>query len=217
MSCLHVDSVIKSFGSGMILSDIFISCEKGEIVGLVGRNGSGKSTLLKIIFGSLNADSKFVKVDGKLIKRLSDARGMITYLPQHNFLPHNLTVEKSLSLLCAKAEFRIVSNHELIHPLINKIPNQLSSGERRLVEILAIIFSSAKYVLLDEPFNGVAPIFKENIRTVIKEQSKNKGFIITDHDYRNVLDISTRLVLLHEGSTIAVQNKEDLARYYLPE
>jgi len=70
--------------------------------------------------------------------------------------------------------------------------------------------------LLDEQFNGVAPIFKEEIKAIIKEQSANKGFIITDHDYRNVFDISTRLILLHDGSTIAVRNKEDLARYYLP-
>ena len=53
MNNLHVDSVIKSFGTRQVLTDIYVSCTKGEIIGLLGRNGSGKSTLLKIIFGSL--------------------------------------------------------------------------------------------------------------------------------------------------------------------
>ncbi|HNX67070.1 MAG TPA: ATP-binding cassette domain-containing protein [Bacteroidales bacterium] len=217
MSGLHVDSVMKSFGSAMILSDVFISCEKGEIVGLVGRNGSGKSTLLKIIFGSLRADSRFVRVDDKIINGISDVKGMISYLPQHGFLPHNLTVARSLSLLCGKTDFQAVAGHKLIYPLLNKTPHQLSSGERRIVEIFSILFSSARYVLIDEPFNGVAPIFKEEIKAIIKERSTSKGFIITDHDYRNVLDISTRLILLHEGSTTAINNREDLVRFYLPE
>lgn len=201
----------------MILSDVFISCDKGEIVGLVGRNGSGKSTLLKIIFGSLRADSKFVRADDKIINGISDAKGIISYLPQHNFLPHNLSVEKCLALLCNKSGFPIVTNHKLIRPLLNKSSHQLSSGERRIVEIFAIIFSSASYVLIDEPFNGVAPIYKDDIKDVIRDQAKGKGFIITDHDYRNILDVSTRLVLLHDGSTMAVKNKEELSKFYLPQ
>jgi len=201
----------------MILSDVFISCDKGEIVGLVGRNGSGKSTLLKIIFGSLRAESRFVRVNDKIINGLADVKGIISYLPQQNFLPHNLSVKKSLSLMCDKNGYLFATNHKLIHPLLNKTPHQLSSGERRIVEIFAIIFSSARYVLIDEPFNGVAPILKEEIKAIIKEQSANKGFIITDHDYRNIFDISTRLVLLHDGSTTAIKNREDLARFYLPE
>jgi energy-coupling factor transporter ATP-binding protein EcfA2 len=62
MSRLHVDSVIKSLNYKQVLTDVYLYCEKGEILGILGRNGSGKSTLLKIIFGSLYAERKFVKV-----------------------------------------------------------------------------------------------------------------------------------------------------------
>jgi lipopolysaccharide export system ATP-binding protein len=63
MSGLHVDSVRKDFGIRRVLNDVFLSCEVGEIVGLLGRNGSGKSSLLKIVFGSCAADYKFVSID----------------------------------------------------------------------------------------------------------------------------------------------------------
>jgi ABC-type multidrug transport system ATPase subunit len=58
---MQVDSVMKAFGTKQVLTDVFLTCDQGEIIGLLGRNGSGKSTLLKIIFGSLAADQKFVK------------------------------------------------------------------------------------------------------------------------------------------------------------
>jgi ABC-type lipopolysaccharide export system ATPase subunit len=71
--------------------------------------------------------------------------------------------------------------------------------------------------LIDEPFNGIAPIYKEVIKEMIREQSKNKGFIITDHDYRNILDLSTRIVLIHDGGTKEIKNKEELEFWgYIP-
>lgn len=216
MSCLHVDSVTKSFGSKMILSDIFISCKQGEIVGLLGRNGCGKSTLLKIIFGSLQADNKFIRAGDRIINSLPDTRGKISYLPQNSFLPDNITVKKAISYFCNKTSFEIIAGNELIKPLLYKRTSHLSSGERRLTEIFMIIFSDAKYTLIDEPFNGVAPIYKDEIKKLIKEKSAYKGFIITDHDYRNILDVSTRIVLLDEGTTHMINNAEELKSHYLP-
>lgn len=82
MCKLHVDSVIKNFGNRQVLTDVFISCRKGEITGLLGRNGSGKSTLLKIIFGSLPADNKFIKIGYRTVTGLFDNRNLIKYLPR---------------------------------------------------------------------------------------------------------------------------------------
>ena len=99
MSKLHVDSVIKSYDTKQILTDIFISCEPGEIVGLLGKNGSGKSTLLKIIFGSLHADRKFVRIGNKLISGMYDNRKLLKYLPQDNFLPNHIKVKKIIEMM----------------------------------------------------------------------------------------------------------------------
>lgn len=65
-SLLEIDSVIKSYDDRQVLTDIYLKCETGDILGVLGRNGSGKSTLLKILFGVLPADSKFIRIDGKV-------------------------------------------------------------------------------------------------------------------------------------------------------
>jgi len=213
MNKLHADSILKTYGNRQILSDVYISCEKGEIVGLLGRNGVGKSTLLEIIFGSVKADNKFIKIDNKYIKGILDNENLIKYLPQKNFLPNHIKISTIIKLFCDKKNASIIINNHLIKPLLNKKNKQLSGGEKRIVEIFLIVLSSAKYILMDEPFNAVAPIYKEEIKDLIIKQSKNKGFIITDHDYRNILNISTRTVLIKDGSTKEIKNNNELITY----
>jgi len=196
MNDLYVDSVTKSFGIRQILTDIFITCKKGEIIGLLGRNGAGKSTLLKIIFGSMSADYKYIRIGNKQIDGLYDNRQLINYLPQHGFLPNHLKIGKIISLFCNKQNADLIIANEHIRPLINKKSKALSGGEKRLVEIFLITYSDAAYILIDEPFNGIAPVYKDEIKSIIKEHSSSKGFIITDHDYRNILDIATKTILI---------------------
>ncbi len=217
MSLLHVDSVIKSFNTRQVLTDVFVACQKGEIIGLLGRNGTGKSTLLKIIFGSLQADNKFVRVGNKIITRLSDNKKIIKYLPQESFLPNNLKIKTIIDIFCDKTKAELMKKHHLILPMLNKKSKQLSGGEQRLLEVLLITYSEAMFTLLDEPFNGIAPIYKESIKDLIEQQSVDKGFIITDHDYRNILDIATRIIIIHDGGTKEIKNKDELRKCgYIP-
>lgn len=217
MSNLHVDSVMKNYGRRQLLTDIYLNCEQGEIVGLLGRNGSGKSTLLEIIFSSKSADGKFIRIGDKVIKNLSNAHNLIKYLPQDSFLPNHLKVRKIISVFSDGQNEAIIKEHSLIVPMLNKKCYELSGGEKRLLEIYLIIYSNAKYVLIDEPFNGIAPLYKESIKNLIREQSKNKGFIITDHDYRNILDLATKVILLHDGGTKEITEIEELKFWgYIP-
>lgn len=212
MSGLHIDSVIKNYGDQLILSDIFIKLQKGEIIGLLGRNGSGKSTLLKIIFGSISADRKFVKLENHIVNSVFDSKNGICYLPQHHFLPDHVKIKTLIGLFCKDAHS--VEKHDLIKNKLHKNVKALSGGERRIVEIILSIHSGADYILLDEPFNGIAPLHKELIKSmIIAAASKNKGFIITDHDYRNILDIATRNILLHDGYARTIKCLEELKKY----
>jgi lipopolysaccharide export system ATP-binding protein len=218
MTKMHVDSVIKSFGSKQVLTDIFIACEKGEIIGLLGRNGSGKSTLLKVIFGSIMADSKFVRIGDKLIGGVFDNRELLKYLPQDGFLPSHVKVNRMIYLFCDRIAANEIRNHKLVQKWLDKKPPDLTTGQKRLLEVLLIIHSKAKYILIDEPFKGVAPLYREEIKKYIKQHAQEKGFIITDHDYRNILDVATKTVLIHDGGTRIIENKEELKLWgYIPE
>ena len=207
---LHVDSVIKSFRNNNVLTDIYLSCKPGDIVGLLGRNGSGKSTLLKIIFGSLTADNKYIKVDSKVVSKLFENFNQIKYLPQDNFLPKDISIKKILSLYSDEIDATKLKNDPFTSRFLKKKVRQLSGGEKRIIEILLIVYSNARYLLLDEPFNGVAPINIEDIKRKIREQSKTKGIILTDHDYRNIIDVSNRIILLSDGGIKEIKDHKEL-------
>lgn len=214
---LHADSIVKNYGLRTVLTDIYISCEKGEIVGLLGRNGCGKSTLLKIIFGSLKAESRFVKIDDRQLHGLHDGYKYIRYLPQDGFLPDHLKICTIIELFCEKTNIETVRNHPRIIPVLNKKCKELSSGERRFFEVLLMIYSDAEFVLIDEPFNGLSPICVDEIKELLKLESARKGLIITDHNYRQLIDTVTRIVLIHDGATRNANDKDDLRMWgYIP-
>lgn len=219
MSGLHIDSVLKSFDGRSILTDVYLSCQPGEIVGLFGRNGSGKSTLLKIIFSSLAAEQRYVSVDGQQVRNLRDGRGLLKYLPQDSFLPDHIRIGKVLDLFCSPAEAAAISTHPFIEPWLNKKAGMLSGGEKRLLEVTLVIHSHARYVLIDEPFNGIAPLYTEDIKEMIRAQAAaGKGFIVTDHNHRNIIDVATRMALIHDGAVRRIDHPEALTYWgYLPE
>lgn len=217
MNGLHVDSVTKSFDGKQILTDVYLGCKKGEIVGLLGLNGSGKSTLLQIIFGARKADTKFIRIDDKVITGSTKTTNPIKYLPQNHFLPKHLKVSTLIKLFCTPENGVRIKSHPVINISLHKKPLQLSGGERRLLEVLLLIYSNSEYTLLDEPFNGIAPVYKDEIKSLLKKQSREKGFIITDHDYRNILDVATRIILIHDGATKHIKNKDELIQWgYIP-
>jgi ABC-type multidrug transport system ATPase subunit len=218
MTGLHVDSVRKEIGERQILNDVFISCKTGEIVGLLGRNGSGKSTLLKIIFGTVTAEHKFVSIDGVQIRSLYDNRNRLQYLPQDSYLPNHIKIRSLINCFCTAENAAVLMENSLVKPFLQKKTEQLSGGERRMIEILFMLHSGATYLLFDEPFNGISPLHIEILKDLIKTHAKDKGFIITDHDYRNVMDISSRIVLMSDGNTRAIKEFNDLIDFgYLPQ
>jgi ABC-type multidrug transport system ATPase subunit len=210
---LHVDSVRKEFGEKRILNDVFISCKEGEIIGLLGRNGSGKSSLLKIIFGSVTADYKFVSVDDKKTKGLFSTRNVIHYLPQDSCLPGHVKIKTLISCFCNTVDANRMMGSDFIRPLLSKKVKQLSTGERRIVEIYMLLYSTAKFLLLDEPFNGIAPLHVQVIKDLIREIGKDKGIIITGQDYRNVIDLSARIILMRAGNTRAIKEISELVEF----
>ncbi|WP_051605562.1 ATP-binding cassette domain-containing protein [Sediminibacter sp. Hel_I_10] len=210
MNKLHVDSVTKSYDNKVILSDVFISCVKGEIKGLIGRNGSGKSTLLKIIFGTEKSDYKFVRIGNEVIKNVSDGRNLINYLPQNNFLPNNISIKTLISLFLQKNNRKAVLENEYVKPLLHQRNQNLSGGEKRIIEILLIIHSEAQFILLDEPFNGVSPIVRDYIIKYIRSMKSSKGFIITDHDYEHIIDLADSILYLQSGILKELKDKSEL-------
>lgn len=213
---LEVDSVQKSFDNKSILSDVYFKCETADIIGLLGRNGSGKSTLLKIIFGIEHADSKFVRIDGIVKNKITHLFKEISYLSQDNFIPNHFTVSKAISLTIDKNRSNVFYEDKIIQTLKDKKIINLSSGELRYLEIKLILSNTSQFAFLDEPYNGLSPIMIEKVNLLLQEYSKQKGIIITDHNYENVIKVSTKLALMQDGKMHHLKDKSELVtRGYL--
>lgn len=207
---LEIDSIQKYFDQKVVLSDVYLKCKTGEIIGLLGRNGSGKSTLLKIIFGILSADNKFVRVNGKVLFKTNDLLNEISYLPQEDFIPSSFSVKNTIQLSIDKNKIIDFCQDDFINSIKHKKINHLSGGELRYLEIKLILSNSSKFVLLDEPYNGLSPIMIDKINQLIVENSNKKGIIITDHNYENVIKISSKLILMKEGKAFHLKDKNEL-------
>lgn len=208
----EIDSVQKHYGERSILTDVHLKCQTGEVIGLLGRNGSGKSTLLQIMFGTNDAE-KFIRIDGRICEHPYKTPGLIAYLPQHDLIPKYLSVKQAIELYIPKAARAAFTDDELLRPLYKHNSASLSGGEKRYLEVKLLLHSPAHFVLLDEPFNGVAPVVVEQIKLMIQNKSLEKGILLSDHDYRNVLAISTHCLILHQGSIKQAADKEDLVRW----
>lgn len=207
---LEVDSVYKTYDKKTILSDIYLKCETGNIIGVLGRNSTGKSTLLKIIFGTLHAENKFVRIDYKIRKHAYEHTNEIVYLPQDNFIPKNFKVSKAINLFVDKDKAFELQNDDFIAKIYNQRINQLSGGELRYLEIMLCLCNNAKFTLLDEPYNGLSPILIKKINEQIVKFSRERGIILTDHNYRNVLEITNQLYLIKDCSIKKLKSKDDL-------
>lgn len=208
---LEFDGIEFGYTENPLLSGVYVKCETGRISGLLGRNGSGKSTLLKIVFGSLHADVKSVRVDGEYISSPAFSNRTVAYLPQDSFIPSFLTLKQILNLYKIRVE--VVTNPfpELVE-LLNKKKEELSGGTLRLFENLITLYSPSPFCFFDEPFSGLAPIMIDRlIECMLKEKNK-KGILITDHLHRHVTNISDDLYVLTNGRTYVVKGKEDLIR-----
>lgn len=209
-SVLEVDSVQKHYNEKIIISDVYLKCQTGDIIGILGRNGSGKSTFLKIIFGIEAADFKFVRVNGVVKSKTSDLLNEISYLPQENFIPNSFSIKKTIILSIAKDKIQDFCADEMIRSILAKKIKHLSGGELRYLEIKLILNNASKFVLLDEPYTGLSPIMIDKVNDLITEMSSRKGIIITDHNYENVIKVSAKLSLMKEGKLHHLKHKNDL-------
>ena len=209
---LEADSILFEIGTRRILSDIYFKCETGKITGILGRNGAGKSCLMNIVYGTLTAQSKSVRVDRIFIEQPFKRPDLLMYLPQFNFIPKALTVKRIFS------DFNLdLREFEQDFPEFGLKSSctikDLSGGERRLIEIYIIIRARARFAMLDEPFSHLGPLQIERIKEILLREKQTKAFLITDHIFREVAGICENLYILNEGKLHLVKDSKDIENH----
>jgi lipopolysaccharide export system ATP-binding protein len=212
LSTLKVDSVQLEFDDRKILQDVWLHCKQGEIIGLLGRNGCGKSSLLRIIFGSLKPAYKHVSIDDVFIKK-GYYHQRIAYLPQHSYLPDGIKISSLAKMLVDERLWDDFAAYAIYTDNRDKKISELSGGQRRQLEMLMIVHNRADFILLDEPFTHISPVQADEFKITIRKCAMIKGIILTDHQYYNILDVSDKIILLHNGTTRHITSNDELVSY----
>lgn len=224
MSILSVRHLSKSYRSRKVVSDVSLTVQSGETIGLLGANGAGKTTSFYMIVGLVPSDNGTIHLDNREISRLSmDERSHLGlgYLPQEASVFRKLTVEENIMAILetrlpdnpdkAKQRLELLLQEFHIAHLRDNLGMSLSGGERRRLEIARALASEPRFLLLDEPFAGIDPISINDIQRLIHRLCDHGiGILITDHNVRETLGICDRAYVVHDGKILAEGNTEQI-------
>ena len=233
---LNIVSLRKSYRKRLVIRDVSMHLNRGEVVALLGPNGSGKTTCFYSIAGLVTPEGGQVILNGRDVSRLPmyrRARLGIGYLPQETSIFRGMNVENNIMAVLELSKLDKRARYDRLEELLNEFSIghlrqtpalALSGGERRRVEIARCLASDPKYLLLDEPFAGVDPVAVGEIRELVSALKKRGlGVLITDHNVRETLEIVDRAYILHDGkvlmsgTTDEIVNDKNVKRVYLGE
>ncbi len=220
---LAVVSIGKRYDKRVVLRDVSLSVDRGEVVGLLGPNGAGKTTCFYSIMGLAMPDQGRIMLDGQDVTGLPMYRRAalgLGYLPQETSIFRGLTVEQNimavLEVVESDADARAARLEQLLDEFsiarLRAAPAMaLSGGERRRCEIARALAATPSIMLLDEPFAGIDPISISDIRDLVRHlKDRDIGVLITDHNVRETLDIVDRACIIYDGRVLFEGTPEDL-------
>jgi lipopolysaccharide export system ATP-binding protein len=231
---LRVEKLRKSYSKKLVIRDVSLSLDQGEVVALLGPNGSGKTTTFYAIAGLIHTEGGHIYIDERDVTSLPMYRRAklgIGYLPQEMSIFRGLSAEDNIMAILEISEPSRARRRERLEQLLSEFSIEhlrrapalaLSGGERRRVEIARCLAANPRYLLLDEPFAGVDPISVGDIRHLVADLKKRGiGVLITDHNVRETLEIVDRAYILHDGRVLMsgsprdVVENENVRRVYL--
>ena len=211
---LRVTGVNTFYDKSHILNDVSLDVREGEIVALLGRNGAGKSTFLKTLTGLVRPASGKIEFAGRDIAGLPApdiARSGVGYVPQGRGLFAGMTVAENLALgrLARKTdgsngvvwdEARIFEYFPLLKERMDVPADYLSGGEQQMAAVARALSGNVKLLLLDEPFEGLAPSVVAELFGVFDQLRRHASIVIVEHNLDLVLALADRVFVLERGA-----------------
>jgi branched-chain amino acid transport system ATP-binding protein len=207
-SLLEVERVNTFYGDSHILFDVSLEVGRNEVVALLGRNGAGKTTTLRTIMGVLAPRSGTIRLEGKPIQALPPyaiARMSMQLVPEERAIFGQLTVEENLRLaaLTAARPWSIERIYEFFPRLKERRRSsgrQLSGGEQQMLAIARALIRDAQVILLDEPFEGLAPLIVRDLVRVSRElAAQGRTILVVEQNVVAALSFSDRVYILNNG------------------
>ena len=235
-SILQLDKISLKFGRKMILENLNLNLNNGQILGLLGPNGVGKSTIFNIITGLISPDFGSVIIDSKIVNQYPiyqrTLRFKIGFVPQHGGYFHDLTVYENLKAIAEITLDNVSFRNEKIDSLISKFELDpirdikaefLSGGQKKKLVIAIALISDPKILLLDEPFAALDVMTIKTLQEIIVnlQSFNNISVVLCDHQARDLLACVDTAAIIHNGKVVAqgtptnlIQNIEAKNAYF---
>jgi branched-chain amino acid transport system ATP-binding protein len=209
---LELRGVDVSIGAVSILRGVELDVGAGQFVGLIGRNGAGKTTLMRAVMGLLPAKAGTVSFDGAALARVPThrrARLGLGYMPEDRRLVPTLTVEENvLAPAWAAGRDDAAARLSQVYAMIPEVEAfrarrglQLSGGQQKLVALARALMSGTRLLLLDEPFEGVAPVLARRLAEVISGlRAQGLSILLTESDLSHSRDLLDRVYRIDRGA-----------------
>lgn len=205
---LELKNIKKSFGDNVILNDMSLEIQDGEIVSILGPSGSGKTTLLNVILGICDIDSGEIICDGENITEVSmKDRGFNIVFQDYALFPHLNALQniryglKNNPSVSSEQEVEELIDLLGLKDHLNKRIEELSGGQKQRVALARTLVMKPKILLLDEPLSALDGVIKESIKSKIKEIAREYKLttIIVTHDPEEALTLSDKVLIINEG------------------
>jgi len=229
MSYLEIDKINSYYGDSHILFDVSMRLEQRDVVALLGRNGAGKSTTLKALMGTVDTKAGSIRLEGTELRGAKAhrvANAGIQLVPEERRIFGGLNVEENIILagLTAKPAWPLERIYDMFPRLKERRTSRgtdLSGGEQQMLAIARALTRSPKVLLLDEPFEGLAPIIVRDLLAICERLAKEgQTIVIVEQNIAAALSIASRAYILNNGhvvfdgtSTDLKASPEILARY----
>ncbi|MBN8920231.1 MAG: ABC transporter ATP-binding protein [Rhizobiales bacterium] len=230
MSLLEVNGLNAYYGDSHILFDVALRVERHEVVALLGRNGAGKSTTLKSLMGVVRPSSGSIKFDGIEIagqKSHTIARAGVQLVHEDRRIFGSLNVEENLVLagLTATSRWPLGRIYEMFPRLKERRGNRgtdLSGGEQQMLAIARALVRDPKIILLDEPFEGLAPVIvRDLVKTCQALAEAGQTILLVEQNIAAALTLASRAYIVnnghvaHEGPTSEIKVQPELLQRHL--
>jgi len=230
MSLVEVKGLNSYYGDSHILFDVGLRIERNEVVALLGRNGAGKSTTLKSLMGVVTPRSGSVRFDGAEIagkKSHEIARAGMQLVHEERRIFGTLSVEENLVLagLNAKPRWPLERVYEMFPRLQQRRANrgtELSGGEQQMLAIARALVRAPKIILLDEPFEGLAPVIVKDLLAVCRKLADSgQTIVLVEQNLAATLSLADRVYIInnghiaHEGPAVDLKAQPELLQRYL--
>jgi len=220
MAIVEVQNLSRFYGSFCALNEVSFRIGKGQVVGMLGPNGAGKTTTMKILTGFLPASSGSVKVAGFDVQENPvELRRQIGYLPEHNPLYPEMTVQESLRYFAGlrqitkkdiRRRLEAVTEMCQLQAVYYKPVHQLSRGFRQRVGLAQAMIHDPAVLILDEPTSGLDPNQIVDILSLIRNLGKEKTVIHSTHILAEAQETCDRILIMHHGSLVADDSPKNL-------